>query len=177
MSLDPHPLQDHGEGFFTWHAYDPACKAELWSTAYFDQESTVLFDPIEWPKETAKPKAPILIVQSNSNHDRECKNLVQRFKAQTCKEVPSFQTIPLPGAGEMETAYFHETTGTLVVGDALINLSPHPLMLLPEKYCSDSNLLKASLAQLLSLPIRRIFFAHGAPILQDGLNQIQRLLS
>ena len=177
MSLDPHPLQDHGEGFFTWHAYDPACKAELWSTAYFDQESTVLFDPIEWPKETAKPKAPILIVQSNSNHDRECKNLVQRFKGQASKEVPSFQTIPLPGAGEMETAYFHETTGTLVVGDALINLSPHPLMLLPEKYCSDSNLLKASLAQLLSLPIRRIFFAHGAPILQDGLNQIQRLLS
>ena len=177
MSLDPHPLQDHGEGFFTWHAYDPACKAELWSTAYFDQESTVLFDPIEWPKETAKPKAPILIVQSNGNHDRECKNLVQRFKGQASKEVPSFQTIPLPGAGEMETAYFHETTGTLVVGDALINLSPHPLMLLPEKYCSDSNLLKASLAQLLSLPIRRIFFAHGAPILQDGLNQIQRLLS
>lgn len=177
MSLDPQPLQDHGEGFFTWHAFDPACKAELWSTAFFGPENTILFDPIEWPKVTAKPKAPILIVQTNGNHDRECKNLVQLFKGQTSKEVPSFQAIPLPGAGEMETAYFHGTTGTLVVGDALINLSPHPLMLLPEKYCSDSNLLRTSLAQLLSLPIQRIFFAHGAPILQDGLNQIQRLLA
>ncbi|NBS84954.1 MAG: hypothetical protein EBS59_09745, partial [Verrucomicrobia bacterium] len=103
MSLDPQPLQDHGEGFFTWHAFDPACKAELWSTAFFGPENTILFDPIEWPKVTAKPKAPILIVQTNGNHDRECKNLVQLFRGQTSKEVPSFQAIPLPGAGEMET--------------------------------------------------------------------------
>ena len=177
MSLHSQPLQDHGEGFFTWHAYDPACKAELWSTAYFSSEVTILFDPIDWPRENTKPKGVVEIVKTNTNHDRQSETFVQGWNARLSNQPPSFQAIPLPGAGDKETAYFHPATGTLVVGDALIHLSPHPLMPLPEKYCTDSTLLRTSLTHLLSLPIRRIFFAHGAPILHDGLHQIQKLLS
>lgn len=177
MSLEPQPLRDHGEGFFTWHAYDPTCKAELWSTAYFGPEISVLFDPIPWPKGNQRPKDPVEIVQTNANHDRDCEKLAQSFQARLSHQPIAFHAIPLPGAGEKETAYFHRPTGTLVVGDALIHLSPHPLMPLPETYCTDSTLLRASLAHLLNLPIRRIFFAHGEPILQDGLNQIRKLLA
>jgi hypothetical protein len=65
----------------------------------------------------------------------------------------------------------------LVVGDALIHLAPHGLMPLPDKYCTDPALLRKSLATLLSLPIRRIFFAHGDPILQDGAERIRKLLA
>jgi glyoxylase-like metal-dependent hydrolase (beta-lactamase superfamily II) len=63
----------------------------------------------------------------------------------------------------------------LVVGDALINLAPHGLMPLPDKYCTDPAKLKTSLRRLLDLPIRRIFFAHGDPILQDGTGRIHQL--
>ena len=87
-----------------------------------------------------------------------------------------FFLIPLPGAGEGETAFFHNSTGSLVLGDALIHLTPHGLMPLPDKYCTDPLLLKNSLAGLLRFPIRRIFFAHGDPILQDGFERIQKLL-
>jgi len=93
------------------------------------------------------------------------------------KKPAGFSLVPLPGAGDGETAYFHDSTGTLVVGDALIHLAPHGLMPLPDKYCGDSVLLKKSLRRLTELPIRRIFFAHGDPILQDGAERIRTLLA
>ena len=175
MSLSPEPLTFHGSGFSTWHAYDPSCKAELWSTAYFSGDSTILFDPIDWPKETPPPSGSIWIVKTNTNHDRNCAVLTQSFSIQLSNLPSEFRPIPLPGGGEGETAYWHETSSTIVVGDALINLPPKGLTLLPEKYCTDPSLLKINLRLLLALPIQRIFFAHGAPILQDGRSQVRTL--
>ena len=175
MSLSPGPVTPHGDGFFTWHAYDPACKAELWSTGFTDPQGTTLFDPIDWPKESPWPQGSIQIVRTNGNHDRDCAGL-RKLGAKMTKEPPGFTSIPLPGAGENETAFLHGATGSLVLGDALIHLAPHGLMPLPEKYCTDPDLLKKSLGKLLKLPVRRIFFAHGDPILQDGVERIRRLL-
>ena len=176
MSLSPGPLTPHGHGFSTWHAYDPSCKAELWSTCFSSDQGTVLFDPIDWPKDTPLPTAPVLIVRTNGNHDRSCAGLAEKIKAQPATSLPQFVSIRLPGAGEGETSFFHSASGTLVVGDALINLAPHGLMLLPDKYCTDPAKLKTSLRRFLDLPVERIFFAHGAPILQDGLKRISQLL-
>ena len=177
MSLEPKPLCDHGEGFFTWHAYDPSCKAELWSTAYITEKDTILFDPIDWPKNTPSPTGRVQIVKTNANHDRCCESLARSFRGRTSPTPLGFQIIALGGAGENETAYFHLETGTLVVGDALIHLYPNPIMPLPDKYCTDPSRLRQSLGNLAKLPIRRIFFAHGAPILQDGVREIRNLLS
>jgi len=99
------------------------------------------------------------------------------LQASVVEKVQGFEAIPLPGAGENETAYFHHASRSLIIGDALINLSPDPLMPLPTKYCINSGLLKTSLKRLLELPIQRIFFAHGAPILQDGAVLLKTVLS
>jgi len=115
------------------------------------------------------------MVRTNGNHDRSCADLAAKTKGQISETVPEFTPLPLPGAGEGETAFFHPPSGTLVVGDALIHLAPHGLMPLPDKYCTDPALLQQSLRRLLNLPIRRIFFAHGDPILQDGSERIQKL--
>ena len=175
MSLSPAPLTSHGLGFATWNAYDPSCKAELWSTAYFGKELTVLFDPISWPKNTPLPAGVVQIVRTNANHDRNCQALLHPLSAHLSTHPPEFHLLTLPGGGEGETAYFHEKTSTLVVGDSLINLAPHGLTLLPEKYCTDLSMLKISIKRLLDLPIQRIFFAHGAPIIQDALTQLRQL--
>jgi hypothetical protein len=175
LSLFPKPLTSHESGFSTWHAYDPSCKAELWSTAYFGNELTILFDPIDWPKDTPVPSGVVQIVKTNANHDRNCQALLHPLSAHLSTHPPEFLPLPLPGGGEGETAYFHEKTSTLVVGDSLINLAPHGLTLLPEKYCTDLSLLKVSVKGLLELPIQRIFFAHGAPILHDALTQVRQL--
>ena len=92
-------------------------------------------------------------------------------------EVAGFEKIPLPGAGEKETAYFHPESKTLVVGDALINLPPYGLTLLPDKYCTDPVQLRQTVRRLSQLPIERIFFAHGAPIVHSGTSQLSPLLS
>ena len=176
MSLSPGPLAPHGDGFFTWHAYDPACKAELWSTGFTDSHGTTLFDPIDWPNPSSPPPAPVLIVKTNANHDRACADLARKWQAILTDRPPGFTSIPLPGAGEAETAYFHRPSGSLVLGDALINLAPHGLMLLPDKYCTNPALLRKSLGKLLDFAVLRIFFAHGDPILQNGLERIQSLL-
>ena len=176
MSLSPGPLTPHGDGFATWHVYDPSCKAELWSTCYTGPSGTVLFDPIPWPKESPLPASPVRIVRTNANHDRAGDELAKKISGQISSTLPDFAVIPLPGAGEGETAYFHAASDSLVIGDALIHLPPHGLMPLPDKYCSDPILLKKSLQKLASLPVRRIFFAHGDPILQDGLERISKLL-
>jgi glyoxylase-like metal-dependent hydrolase (beta-lactamase superfamily II) len=177
VNLHPGPLTPHGHGFSTWHAYDPACKAELWSTCFTSDQGTVLFDPIDWPKDSPLPPPPVWIVRTNENHDRACAELTAKTKGQMASTLPGFNSIPLPSAGEGETAFFHPLSGTLVVGDALINLAPHGLMLLPDKYCTDPAQLKTSLRRLLDLPIQRIFFAHGNPINSSAQALLRPLLS
>lgn len=177
MSLRPAPLTESDLGFSTWHAYDPACKAELWSTCFGDAHGAVLFDPIDWPHDTPLPQGTVQIVRTNANHDRACEALALKTQGKITAQPREFSPIPLPGAGEGETAFFHPSTRTLVVGDALIHLSPQPLMLLPEKYCTNPTQLKSSLSQLLGYSIERIFFAHGAPILQDGQDKLRSLLT
>ena len=102
--------------------------------------------------------------------------LKKSFQGSWAEKVQGFETIPLPGAGENETAYFHHASRSLIIGDALINLCPDPLMLLPAKYCTNPDLLKNSLNRLLELPVQRIFFAHGAPILQDGVGRLKTVI-
>jgi len=116
------------------------------------------------------------MVRTNGNHERAWETL-GKLGAKISRVPKGFFSIPLPGGGEGETAFFHNSTGSLVLGDALIHLAPHGLMILPDKYCTDPALLRKSLGQLLKLPIRRIFFAHGDPILQNGLERIKKLLA
>jgi len=177
LSLSPEPLTSQGSGFFTWHAYDPSCKAELWSTLFTHLDQIVLFDPIDWPKDNPLPTQPVIIIRTNTNHDRFCKEIGELVQGKIQTEVVGFEKVPLPGAGEGETSYFHPTSKTLVVGDALINLPPHGLALLPDKYCTDPAQLRQSVRRLSLLPIERIFFAHGAPIVHSGLSQLTPLLS
>ena len=123
------------------------------------------------------PSTPVVIVQTNANHARFAKEMARLVHGKIESEVPGFEKVPLPGAGEGETGYFHPETRTLVLGDALINLAPHGLALLPEKYCTDPSRLRESVRLLGLLPVERIFFAHGAPIVHDGASRIRELIS
>ncbi|NDB96942.1 MAG: hypothetical protein EBZ78_12425 [Verrucomicrobia bacterium] len=123
------------------------------------------------------PSTPVVIVQTNANHDRFSKEMSGLVHGKIESEVSGFEKIPLPGAGAGETGYFHPETRTLVLGDALINLAPHGLALLPDKYCTDPAQLRESARLLGRLPVERIFFAHGAPIVHDGASRIRELIS
>ena len=83
------------------------------------------------------------------------------------------ESIALPGFGPGETAFLYD--GVLILGDALINLEPEALRLLPEKYCLDKKSAHRSLEVLKSLKPEIICFAHGNPIVQDASRRLNAL--
>jgi hypothetical protein len=84
--------------------------------------------------------------------------------------VAGMESIALPGFGPGETVFLHE--GALIFGDALINLEPEGLRLLPEKYRGDKKQSFRSLATLKGLKPQILFFAHGNPILQNATSRL-----
>jgi glyoxylase-like metal-dependent hydrolase (beta-lactamase superfamily II) len=85
------------------------------------------------------------------------------------------ESLALPGFGPGETAFLHE--GTLIFGDALINLEPEGLSLLPEKYREDKKKSLQSLKELKSLTPEILLFAHGNPIVQDVARRLAAALA
>ena len=78
-------------------------------------------------------------------------------------------------AGEM-TLHYAPNSGTLIVGDALINLEPYGFTFLPAKYCSNEKEMRRSLQRLLDYEAERILFAHGTPILSGASDRLRGLL-
>lgn len=205
MTHDPHPtaeeIHDLGEGFFEWSAFDPACKADLYSHAFLHDGKLALIDPIALTPSALEALThiapPSLVLLTNGNHERHTPWFREHFHIPTASSVhaipelstkpeiileaqPTFyglQIISLPGGGPGEVAFFDPASRTLLVGDALIHLDPKGLEILPDRYCANAPLLKQSLRPLLKLDIRRLLFAHGTPLTTQPLQALGTLLS
>lgn len=190
-----------GPHAFTWQGYDPAVKCDLTSTAIDINGQFVIFDPIAltssaWT-ELVAGRNPSAILLTNANHQRDSLAWRDRLgipiiaPASTSREITAdhwideddslpvagLQAISLPGAGLGEMAYYQPgTEPRLVIGDAVINLLPEGLRLLPDKYCEDPDRLRASIASLARLPVHTIHFAHGRPITLDSGHWVEDLL-
>ena len=66
--------------------------------------------------------------------------------------------------------------GTLIFGDALINMGSNGFSFLPNKYCFNPKLMRRSLRKVLDYPCERILFAHGTPILSQAKSRLTNLL-
>ena len=189
-------FQSLTDSLWLWQAYDPAVKSDLFSSAALLADRLFLFDPIPLAA-TAREKlvsardvAGVLL--TNSNHLRAAAEFSRRHEAPIFAAEPvigefnsprrsrcsgkikialGIRAIPIEGAAPGEIA-FHlaDDGGTVVVGDALINLEPYGFTLLPAKYCSDQKEMRRSLRQLLdwtfersSSPTGRRFFRRRAP--------------
>ena len=190
-------------GLFTWQAYDGSVKADLCSSAVATTAGLVLIDPIQL---APAPLAELTchgsitgIVVTNENHERAAAEFVATSHAPVFMHEILQDRIGLPNlvrvpdnsaisagltavhvdgapAGEIALIYT-ENGGTLVVGDALINFEPYRFTFLPAKYCTDSKVMRRSLAKLLDYRFERILFAHGTPIIRDGRGRLEQLLS
>jgi len=173
-------------GIFHWQGYEPAVKCDCSSTALVTPSGLIFIDPVPLAEEALKElvgesfSAPAAIVLTSGNHQRESLALAKRFgipvfapedagndiiaDQRFCSGDPvaGMESIALPGFGPGETAFFHD--GALVFGDALINLEPQGLRLLPEKYNEDKKQSLRSLAALRALKPQVLLFAHGHPI-------------
>jgi glyoxylase-like metal-dependent hydrolase (beta-lactamase superfamily II) len=185
-------------GLWYWQIYEAAVKTDLCSCAVRTGEGLVFCDPARLAPAALEMLAaecmPRAIVLTNGNHQRDSAALARKFGIEiwaatdACGEVAATRwfepgetlfgeiaTVPLPGFAAGETAlYIGET---LIIGDALINIAPHGFAMLPEKYCSDAKVGRASLKQLSQRPISVICFAHGLPIVTDARRKLAELLA
>jgi glyoxylase-like metal-dependent hydrolase (beta-lactamase superfamily II) len=185
-----------------WHAYDPALKAELYSTRLTTTGGVYLIDPIPLQKravnELIGSSGVAGIVVTNSNHHRAAPRFAERFSAPIFAHNDTFpdeqprqskqvvddgeicdglRVISIEGAAPGEIALHHAGDGgTLIVGDALINFEPYGFAFLPAKYCSNQKQMRHSLRKFLDYNVERILFAHGTPILSEAGEKLRNLL-
>jgi hypothetical protein len=185
-----------------WHDYDPAVKAECYSTSLTTTEGTYLIDPIPLEKdaldELIGSDRVAGIVVTSSNHHRISAQFAEQFSAPIfarCEAFPDkaeqqfrsvadgdeicrrLRVISIEGAaaGEM-ILHYASNRGTMIVGDALINFEPYGLTFLPGKYCSNEKEMRRSLQKPLDYEAERILFAHGTPILSGASDRLRDLL-
>jgi glyoxylase-like metal-dependent hydrolase (beta-lactamase superfamily II) len=195
-----HELHRVSSDAAVWHAFDTGSKAELFSSAIVANGTTTVIDPIPLaPDATAEltANAPLgAVIVTNANHHRAAIEWSDEFDVRIVaatgafdvKNTPprscecrggdsilnGFEVIGIEGAVAGEIAIYRN--GDLIVGDCLINFEPYGFTFLPQKYCSNFKVMKRSLRQLLDRKVQRIFFAHGTPILSDGLARLTALL-
>ena len=77
--------------------------------------------------------------------------------------------IAIEGAPAGEIAIYADADGgSLVIGDALINMGSYGFTFLPAKYCANHKQMRRSLRKLLDYEFERILFAHGLPIVANA---------
>ena len=190
-------------GVFIWQNYDPAVKADLFSTAIQTEAGLFIVDPIELDERAVhfltKGRKVAGIIISSANHIRAAREFALNFSvgvlahpelalnskfgvdvALSENERPArdLRVIFIEGAAIGEIALHCEREeGTLILGDALINFGSQGFDFLPAKYCSNAKQMRRSLKKLLDLDFERIFFAHGMPILASARAQLGALLN
>ena len=186
-------------GLFHWQGYEPKVKCDCSSTAIVTPAGLIFIDPIPLSEEALKDlvaesfSAPAAVVLTSGNHQRESIALAKRFgipvfapedagddisadqRFRSGDPVAWMGSVALPGFGPGETAFLHD--GALVFGDALINLEPEGLRLLPEKYREDSKQALRSLEALRLLNPELLLFAHGNPITSNSAARLVASIS
>ena len=187
-------------GLWVWQFYDPAVKSELFSTAISTATGLCLIDPIplaaaELGDIIAEGRIAAVII-TNTNHQRASLDYAQRFSVPILGHPEALATLKLHDSGdlseialrtglepiEIEGAVVGEIAlyqplhgGTLIVGDALINLDRYGFTFLPSKYCLDQKQMRRSLRKVVSLEVKRILFAHGTPIVSGAAELLRQL--
>jgi hypothetical protein len=184
-------------GVFLWRYYDPAIKTDLFSTGLQTDSGTFLIDPVSLAPDAMTQFNRIAgVVVTNENHLRAAAQFAERFHVpifagETAAAAlsgatridletpfaPGLTAIPVDGAAAGEIAiHWDAESGTLVMGDALINFEPYGFTFLPSKYCSNVKLMRTSLAKLLDYSFQRMLFSHGEPILSRARERLEALL-
>ena len=190
-------LQQVRDGLWFWQRFQPSVKVDCSSCAVRLGAGLILVDPIplaaEAMEELCVLGAIAGIVATNGNHDRAVAEMRERFGVpvfahaatglETDRAVSEgtrifdqLEVVEIAGAGPGEIA-LHDPRGWMIVGDALTNLEPDGLALLPAKYCADEDEMRVSLRKLLRFPIEVLTFAHGLPLVSRARPRLEVLLA
>ena len=185
-----------------WNHYAPEVKADLFSTALVTADGAYVVDPT--PLEPGRlrallaPAAVSGVVVTNENHGRAARQMAEAFGVTIYANEAAHPAIAFPplsrvgdgdqfaagltaitidGAAAGEIALYAEPDGgTLIMGDALINMGSYGFTFLPAKYCTNQKQMRRSLQKLREYEFERIVFAHGLPIVANAKHRLISLL-
>jgi hypothetical protein len=170
-------------GLFFWRAYDASIKTELFSTGLSTSSGTYLVDPIPLTASASGSLTNIVgVIVTNENHERSTSDFAAQFQVPIYSDAsrpfpPDLTAVRIEGAAPGEIAVYSSVAGgAMVIGDALINFDPYGFTFLPPKYCTNSKLMRRSLAKLLEYSFERMLFAHGTPIQAKAHQRVDALL-
>ncbi|MGB8354642.1 MAG: hypothetical protein WCD79_12185 [Chthoniobacteraceae bacterium] len=194
-------IQPVNDRLIFWQGYDPAVKVDLSSHALLTPDGWVIVDPIplnlEALDELLSGKTIVAILITSANHERAAAPFRMRCGAPVvahCETATGLTimpdqllegdakfhgltVIPLPGFVPGEIAlHTSDHSGMMLMGDALINLQPDGLEMLPAKYCANPAMARKSLQKLLQFSFEVMTFAHGLPITTGAKLQFENLL-
>ena len=186
-------------GVFRWEMFSPEHKVELTAHAVAVAGELFCFDPI--PLEEAplasltRRTRPVAIILTNENHERDARNWRGRFQVPVWADIDAgvevgnvhrfrpgqsewngWRVQRVRGGGGGEMAFRRPELSLAILGDAVINLPPRGLEVLPDKYCRDPRALRESLREFVGEPFERLLTAHGAPVLSGASARLGALL-
>jgi glyoxylase-like metal-dependent hydrolase (beta-lactamase superfamily II) len=194
-------MDELAPGLRRWTAWHRHWEEAVGAVAIDGPDGLVLVDPIEPPAELRRPEHVLFTVywhgrdagrlrpahvwagsrsaQPLRNRGIEVTDLA-RPDAELPAEIRAFQT-----ARAAEVVYWVPQHEALVVGDVLLGAGAKPrptdapLRLCPERWLGKATHaeLRASLRPLLELPVRRVLVSHGAPVLEHGGRELERVLA
>ena len=190
-------IQQVRDGLWFWQRFQPSVKVDCSSCAVRVGTLLILVDPIPLVAEAMEELCALGeiagIVATNGNHDRAVAQMGKRFGVPVFAHAGAglaadraigdgdvifdqLEVVEIPGAGPGEIALC-DPRGWMIVGDALTNLEPDGLALLPAKYCADADEMRGSLRKLLRFPIEILTFAHGLPLASRARSRLENLLA
>lgn len=193
-------LVELAPGLRRWTAWHDHWEEDVAALAVDTVDGLVLIDPIEPPRELARPAHVLLTVYW---HGRGAAGLAPRTWASSRSAQPLRNRAievtdvaapdgKLPGgmrafqtARAAEVVFWLPEHQAVVVGDVLLGAGAKPqatddaLRLCPERWLGTRTHadLRESLAPLLELPVERVLVSHGAPVLEHGKRELERALA
>ncbi len=190
-------MQELAPGLRRWTSWHDHWEEEVGSVAIDTVDGLVLIDPLDPPAELSSPRHVLVTVYW---HDRAVNGLKARVWAPSRSLRPLRNRgidavaaaggdlpggiVPFQTARAAEAVYWLPKHRAVVVGDVLLGAgakpraTDDPLRLCPERWLGKGTHddLRTSLRPLLELPVEHVLVSHGAPVLGDGLRQLERVL-
>jgi glyoxylase-like metal-dependent hydrolase (beta-lactamase superfamily II) len=186
-------------GLRRWTAWREGWDEDVGCVAVDTDDGLVLIDPLDPPAEVAEPAHVLVTVFW---HDRSIKALgAPRVWAPARSRQPLENRgievtdtvgdglpggiVAFPTPRPSEVVYWVPQGSAVVVGDVLLGAgakpraTEEPLRLCPERWLGTTQThadLRAALAPLLELPVERVLVSHGAPVLENGRAELERVL-
>jgi hypothetical protein len=119
---------------------------------------------------------PVVILVTSGWHRRSSTDLAKRYGAEVNpSSLPDgVEEIAIEGAPERQAAYFIRPHHALVVAEIFAVDRSGTLGVYPSPALMDRSALDRSLRSLLALPVERLLVSHGEPVLEKGLEAMER---